>query len=295
MPIQMRRPFRSEVTKVTPDLAIKWLEKNKHNRPLRESVVEKYAKDMREGRWGLSHQGIAIDPEGNILDGQHRLWAILSAQVPIEFVVFWDVDPEAQQYIDQGLSRTAVDVLRLGGDERANTYRLAVARQAQIGTRAMGGVQMSRQEHIEFYERHKKAIDFVVEECFQNKKVMRCNPAPVGAVLMRAYYHEDHDRLKEFGRILLDGMPKSEKDAPAILLRNWLLAGSIIERTHRIARPTLQYMKAQRALVAFLRGEVLRMIYVMKDEQWSLPDEVRRQSGTKLARQPRPSKRTTAR
>lgn len=278
VPVARSNKIYSEVIKVTPEMATKWLEGKVHNREVRDSVVHRYAEDMKAGRWGLTHQGLAFNPDGKLLDGQHRLWAIISANQAVWMTVAYNVPDEAQQYIDGGVSRTAVDVMRLADpDSEVTNFRMAIARQMLIGTRTQ--VNMSRAELIEFYTEHHKAIEFVVAEVFQGKKILRATPAPVAAVVGRAYYHEDKERLKEFGRILLDGLVKSpDRDGAAILLRNWLMMGSpTYDKTHRVSKTLLQYMKAQRALSAFLSGEQMRSLYPAKDEQWALPGEIRRQ------------------
>lgn len=286
-PVPIPRKMVSEIMKVTPDLATKWLEGNVHNREVRDSVVKRYADDMKAGRWGLTHQGIAFDsgpddPKKRLLDGQHRLFAILDAKVPVYLMVSYFVPEESQQFLDGGIPRSAVDVMRLANpDANVTNFRMAVARYMLIGTRAQ--VIMSRQELIEFYEQHSKVISFVVEEAFQSRKVLRVNPGPVAAVMGRASYHEDHDRIKEFGRILLDGLVKDpDRDSSVILLRNWLLQGCpSYDASQRISKSTIQYMKTQRALVAFLQGEKIKSLYLQREEQWALPGETRRKKQSK--------------
>lgn len=274
-----QRKMYSEVVRVTPEIAVKWLEGNVHNRDIRDSVVTKYAEDMKAGRWGLTHQGLAFtgekdDPRSKLIDGQHRLYAIVEAEVAVFMTVTWNVPEESQEYIDGGIPRTAVDVLKLANpDAKATPFRMAIARQMLTGVRTQSVI--SRQELIEFYQAQIKAIAFVVDDAFQGRKVLRANPAPVAAVMGRAYYHEDHDRIREFGRITLDGLVVDpETDNAAILLRNWLLTGSqTFEKAQRISRNVFQYMKAQRALVAFLAKEKLKTLYPYRDEHWTLPGE----------------------
>src|SRR5437870_5147015 len=65
---------------VGPELATRWLEGNVHNRKLREDVVARYARDMKAGRWLLTHEPIAFNKNGDTLvDGQHRLWAVVES------------------------------------------------------------------------------------------------------------------------------------------------------------------------------------------------------------------------
>jgi len=58
-----------------------------HQRTINESTVNKYALDMQMGHWLVNNQGIAYDREGNLIDGRHRLWAIVKAGVPVETMV----------------------------------------------------------------------------------------------------------------------------------------------------------------------------------------------------------------
>lgn len=60
---------------------------NPKNRSVSEGTVQSYANDMKNGRWTMTHQGLAFDVNGNLLDGQHRLWALVFAGVSIKFMV----------------------------------------------------------------------------------------------------------------------------------------------------------------------------------------------------------------
>lgn len=267
----------SRLLLITPELATKWLEGNTHNRPIRDSKVHQYADDMRAGRWGMSHQGIAFsdDDPPVLLDGQHRLWAIIESRCAVEIMVTRGLPIDAQSYIDQGLPRNVVDILKLSDpDANVSSYRVAVARRMHIGTRTQ--VIMSNQEQIEFLEQHEKAISFVLEQALQGKRPIRVAPAPVAAALGRAYYHEDHAKLVNFGAVLLGlNMAKSDAEKGPHLLREWLIQGSPMYGV-RIERALMTYQKAQRAIIAYINGEPLRSLYPMKDEAWPLQGEQRR-------------------
>jgi len=113
---------KQEVKVITPDKAIEFLKKNKTNRPLRMSVVEQYALDMRKGHWVVNHQGIAFDNNGNLVDGQHRLEAIRLANVPIKILITTGLQNVALENglkvfvmdtVDRGKLRTVGDQLVL--------------------------------------------------------------------------------------------------------------------------------------------------------------------------------------
>lgn len=100
---------------ITPAIAESWLEKNKNNRPLRDHHVKTLAKDMKEGRWMLNGEAIIFDAAGNLLDGQHRLWAAFDHGVSFDTLVVRGVSPDAFKTLDSGMKRSAGDVLVKAG------------------------------------------------------------------------------------------------------------------------------------------------------------------------------------
>lgn len=62
---------------VTPMKAARWLKRNIANRRVSPKVVRNYAGDMSRGEWLLNGEAIKFDRDGNLLDGQHRLGAIV--------------------------------------------------------------------------------------------------------------------------------------------------------------------------------------------------------------------------
>jgi|SRR5690349_2424341 len=112
--------MKTITTLVTPDLAAAYLKKNLKNRRLRPSSVDKLAQSIKEGQWALTHQGIAIAEDGTLLDGQHRLMAIVKAGQAVKVNVTTDVPLEAQRYIDIGQKRDLADRRRFVDDPNLN-------------------------------------------------------------------------------------------------------------------------------------------------------------------------------
>lgn len=104
-----------EIVNIDPDEAKRLLKSNAGNRRLDPGTVDRYAGAMRRGEWKLSHQGVAIDRDGVLLDGQHRLAAIVKAGVSIRLAVVRQVDRDAFSVLDTGKRRGAGDTLRLAG------------------------------------------------------------------------------------------------------------------------------------------------------------------------------------
>jgi len=114
---------------VTPEMAEAYLSKNPANRPLSPTTVTAFAEDMRLGLWRPTHQGIAFDQEGNLLDGQHRCAAVIQAGVTVTMQVSRNVPRQYMNVLDAGRKRTAADSLAIAGYR----YTAVMASIARIG------------------------------------------------------------------------------------------------------------------------------------------------------------------
>lgn len=98
---------------IEPAMAEMFLQENTNqNRNIKKAKVEMFAKDIESGNWRITHQGIAFDWNGKLVDGQHRLHAIIKANKPIEMYVYRGLDPSTFSVLDTGTSRTAGDFLK---------------------------------------------------------------------------------------------------------------------------------------------------------------------------------------
>ncbi len=104
--IQMR------TVRITPEIAENFLSKNKSNRKHRKTVVINLTKILKKNDWVYTHQGIAFNKDGILIDGQHRLMAVVQSGVPARMCVFTNVPNEAFGVIDQGEKRSAYDILK---------------------------------------------------------------------------------------------------------------------------------------------------------------------------------------
>lgn len=114
-------PLRSQWIDVTPALAKRWLDNNVRNRRVREDVVNAYARDMVNGRWVYTHQGIAFNDRDELIDGQHRLHAvILSGLAAVRMMVTFGLPSQIEgqemttmDAVDRGATRSVADQLKI--------------------------------------------------------------------------------------------------------------------------------------------------------------------------------------
>lgn len=108
---------------ITPRRARLMLEHNERNRRIKPGSVTRYAQDMMEGRWQSNGAPIVFDSTGRLVDGQHRLHALIEADVSLRMLVVRGVAPDAQKTMDQAAPRTLADWLAFQGE--SNVHQLA--------------------------------------------------------------------------------------------------------------------------------------------------------------------------
>jgi len=111
------------VLEITPELASDWLSTRRWSgqRNMSPSIVSKYLKDMKEGRWKLTRAGLIFTTDGVNIDGQHRLRAVanlqreeLEAAYGYPWLPFWVYPDEPQDTFDsydQNFRRTAAHLI----------------------------------------------------------------------------------------------------------------------------------------------------------------------------------------
>ena len=151
---------------VTPEIAAKWLANNSHNRNVNQSRVNRYAQDMVNGKWRQNTgEFIKIAKDGTLLDGQHRLIALIKSKKSIYLDCLGDLENDLFQVLDTGKSRNTSDILKIAGVKNATTVGALINRFNQfINTNSKSGsgnfnTYMSGHEILSFYNDNKHWID----------------------------------------------------------------------------------------------------------------------------------------
>lgn len=123
--------MRFKVENITPDRARRMLEHTERlgfaNRSLVRARVEKLVHAIETDQWQITHQGIALRDDGAVIDGQHRLAAIIQAEIAVDMLVTRDVPSETFTVVDTARARTTSDSLRIAGFSDTNVLA-AIAR-----------------------------------------------------------------------------------------------------------------------------------------------------------------------
>lgn len=104
-----------KVERITPQMALEYLKANIGNyRKLSKARVALYAKDMTDGRWVLNGETITFAENGTLLNGQHRLAAIVQSGKTVDIAVIRGVADDIRLY-DVGGNRTAGQLVKAEG------------------------------------------------------------------------------------------------------------------------------------------------------------------------------------
>lgn len=150
---------------ITPAIAQAMLDANTRNRNMRPSTVDRYTREMLAGAWHMTGEPIKFAADGTLLDGQHRLAAIVKSGVTVQLLVVRNLDQKSQAVMDSGDKRTASDALSLLGEK--NTALTAAAARLGISVergRLDGRFEVTHTEVIEYVDRNpdlRDAVDFV--------------------------------------------------------------------------------------------------------------------------------------
>lgn len=115
--------IHASVQFIDPSWAAKLLSTNpEHQRTISRSNLTKIENSIREEKFFLNGQAVIVSDSGKLLDGQHRLQAVVNANIGIWTVLVTNIPDEYFTFMDNGKSRSFSDVLKTMG--KVNTASL---------------------------------------------------------------------------------------------------------------------------------------------------------------------------
>lgn len=199
------------VISVTPEMAKRWMDNNNsHNRDISEFRVADYADDMEAGRWTFNGETIQFDRTGILLNGQHRLMAIIATGIAQTFLIVHGLDPAAQLTMDQGTRRTPAEQLAVAGIITDKTIPAAIRTYIRWQKGFLFGDQVDRKR------KHKLTTSEIVQWAIDNPDLIAllrdlseagvrrspCSSSMALAVALRFSLIDERDCLFFFGKLV---------------------------------------------------------------------------------------------
>lgn len=206
---------------VTPALAKQWLEKNTNNRNVNFAKVKKMAKDMREGHWDTTHQGIAIATDGTLVDGQHRLMAVVESGVTVRMNVTFNA-PKSQ-HIDSGNSRSMANRVQMSDYDMSWTDKTILSAANLIG-RMFSGSNLSHEEDLtEWLAKYRPQIEMVTSHIKRGSMRGLSSAGITAAMIVAAMNDVPEAYIAKFLEVFYRGFTTNEAEHYAVMLRDDLI------------------------------------------------------------------------
>lgn len=262
-------PDGSTIVKITPEIAADWLENRNlgKNRNLSLKTAGRYAKAMSDGRWMVTHQGIAFDSDGFLIDGQHRLRAVVLAGVSVEMFVAVGFDSDTFAILDSGRRRQA-------GQMIAGKYGSLLAAAARFTGVADGsftddlvmGVYPSYAENdqvLAVVEAWPELAEYAPIATSASRSA-RIVPAPHLAVMAQAARTQYAYRLKGWADGVVEGTGLDKMD-PRLIIRDRFIREAT--RLGSSNSRVLAYAYVVKAWNAWAVGADLRFLRLVENEK----------------------------
>lgn len=241
--------MKSYRTTVSPKQAAEWLKTNTRNRPITQRRVVDYAEQMKAGKWKLTGESIKFDATRKLIDGQTRLTACVMANTPFETYVCEGLEPDAFNYIDQGLTRSLSHAF--GRDRKKNCNILAAAVRMlwllENGEPIQGGSRLAIDDGFQVLQRHPSVERFT--DLASSWKGATCPLPPSVLAAFSTWTHERHgDKATVFWSRVATGQDLSHGSPEQMLYKRLMQDRDSPERVHRDAR-TAYCVKAFNAFI----------------------------------------------
>lgn len=261
----------SEVVEITPKMAVALLENMVENRSVSERIVKRYAEDMRNGRWMVTNQGIGINEEGKLFDGQHRLWAIIEANVPIQMMVSRGFKKEAVYGVDGGRARSDADrVIISGMSSWVKTKEVAIVRMMLITHAHSRVTETSLATVVDVA--HKYEPEFKLVNSWFASHAKGVSACPVRAAVVLALINGiDRQAAEHFVGVLQSGISVFPYDTAIIRFRDFVTQQRVRQTGSSGRVIIMKY--AQRALKAVQDKQRITKLVEPSDFIWKLPLE----------------------
>lgn len=249
---------------LTPTVAEQMLSHNTRNRKSQIATVKHYARQMAEGLWQLNGDAIRFDHTGVLLDGQHRLQAVVMSGVTVQSWVGRGFPTEAGDTMDQQRKRTAGDIMSMhgitSGDKVAAVVR--VVRRWEDGERSMYGfagtrnVMLTASEVLDIVQ--KDDIYLAAARISTSREMAVMCPPRIAGSLFVLTNRVDSEGCNFFFERLASGAGLEEGSPILTLRRHWM---RLTQDRHRGSNNGVFLMGGVRCWNAYAEGRNLSNVH----------------------------------
>ena len=274
----MEKELFTKMVLVTPEIAKELLKLNISNRPLNKTTVDWYANQMVNGQWTISGQTISISDKNTLIDGQHRLAAIVKSGKEIMFNIAYNVPFQSFINYDSVRTRGLSDVLAIenipnymGVSAILSKYNALMAGNlANMGfsdqIKIAGGlpkrVKYTNTDALSLYNSNKELFQEIYRVSFScYTRIRLFTSSQIGAFMYYLIVHKNHDKEKVFSFFTQLFFNENVENKSIYNLRERLINGSI-GQFRMVSK--LKYIFLIKCWNAFVLGKEIK-IYTFSD------------------------------
>ena len=216
--------FRSELRWFGPDEALRILTESHYQRKHSPGTVSKYARDMKAGKWEFNGAPVRYNGEEHghpeLLDGQHRLRAVIEANMVMPFLVIVGIQKTSLRTMDDGKGRTLGNKFYIDGERAPDV--LASMVQFLALYRAKGkftGPSFTSSEYYEVLAAEGDAARPLAKD-YKCKMPRNLKPGLIAALHL-LFAERDPELAARFCADVVKG--DSERNTPAREAREWIV------------------------------------------------------------------------
>lgn len=233
---------------------------NTRNRNIHERTVSRYANDMLAGKWEFTGDAIRINGDGTLIDGQHRLAAVIQASasdpgLTVRTLVIRNLPARTQDFMDIGRKRSVGDQVFMRGMRNSSlvaaSSRLILYYETYMKNPEVDFMRIRNSSVLEWIDAHPQIEEFAAQHSSTGSSNMRSNAAVAAAAWVITNTCEDEAAVSTFFAMFVDGIGL-EENSPVLALRNRLQVAS--SRNERILYHNALHL-ILRAWNAYRRGE----------------------------------------
>lgn len=217
--------IRTETVNVDPQLAIKWLEHNTENRKIDQRRVVRYAEMMRSKMWKLNGEAIIFSKSGRLLNGQHRLWAVVESGEGVDFLVVRGVEDDCFDSLDNPKLRNGATVLALAGKKNTSSLSAALVWKWKYDSGQLGAIVGPSPAEIRRLADENPDYEQAAAYIGSSKKLRKLC-APSVTVFCRAEFSRQSETRADIFFESLDTGTNLSEDSPIYCLRERLVNNS---------------------------------------------------------------------
>lgn len=253
---------------ITPQIAKEWLSLNGLNRPLDRRLVSLYSSVMTRGAWQLTGETIVFGDNGRLLDGQHRLAAIVDSGVATRIAVIGKVPNPDKVFhsMGSGKPRSNPDILAIAGEANASDLSSTVRAYCQYHygvTKKQATLKVPPDIMFSILNRHPGLRSWCAAAARLKKRGFSQS---IMAVILFGMEHYSSDKAQSFFENCESGACLASDD-PAFILRERLVYRS---RTENIPR-NIVYAMCIKAANAHLSGKRISRLTWLSERE-AFPD-----------------------